>query len=382
MPVTEIDLSAVRVVNLPVSGPSVLACGAWLKNTVCLSQGNQAYLSAVIGDLSSVEARKKMDAVVAEMCLQLDIVPEIIAHDLHPEFYSTMFARNFAASRCKPVIAVQHHHAHVAAVCAEHGVTEPVVGLALDGVGLGSDLSPWGGELLYVDDSGFQRIGHLAKLPLPGGDRAAQEPWRMAAAVLARAGRSDEIEKRFPAQLAAPSVAAMLQRNINCPRTSSMGRLFDAAAGLLGVNMVQAHEAQAAVALQQLAEQYGPEDALENGYLVTEDNTLDFFPLLSYLASNQSIKRDIARAASKFHATLSTGLAEWVLQAVRRYRITRLAMGGGCFHNRVLLQGLMNKLKNSSSGDVLSIYTARNIPPDDSAVALGQAWIAIQKRRG
>ncbi|MDR4515436.1 carbamoyltransferase HypF [Nitrosomonas sp.] len=374
----DIDTAAITIVDLPVSGPPVLACGAWLKNTVCLTRERQAYLSPVIGDLSSAEARETLDAVVVQMCRQFKIEPAITAHDLHPDFYSTAFARSFAAQRCLPVIAVQHHHAHIAAVCVEHQITEPVLGLALDGVGMGSDMSAWGGELLYVDGAAFQRIGHLAPLALPGGDRAAQEPWRMAAAVLARTGRSNEVEQRFSKQPGAPAVAAMLQMDVNCPRTSSMGRLFDAAAGLLGVNLIQSHEAQAAVALQQLAEQNGPEDALENGYQITGDNTLDFLPLLSDLMNNQAGTGGIAKAAAQFHATLCAGLAEWVRQAAQQYGITRLVTGGGCFHNRVLLQGLINRLEDSE----LSIFTARNVPPDDSAIALGQAWVAIQKKKG
>ena len=352
----------------------MLACGAWLKNTICLAQDNKAYLSPVIGDLDNAEARRRLDDTVAAMCRMLKIEPEIAVHDLHPDFYSTEFACAFAAQMGIPVMAVQHHHAHIAAVCAEHQVTGPVLGLALDGVGLGTDNTPWGGELLLVEGAEFRRIGYLATLALPGGDRAAKEPWRMAAAALAKLGCSDKIMRRFHGQPAAQSVATMLQNNINCPQTSSMGRLFDAAAGLLGVNLVQSYEAQAAITLQQLAEKNGPADVFKNGYQITDDNLLDFSPLLCVLANDADFVRDVAKASAMFHATLSAGLAEWVMRAAQYYGITRLALGGGCFHNGILLQGLKNRLGGCS----ISLLSAEMIPPDDSAIALGQAWVALQ----
>src|SRR3989338_4693103 len=186
------------MIALPFFGPSILACGAWLKNTVCVTRGNDAHVSQLIGDLDSAAARTMFDATVARLCNSLDVQPEIVAHDLHPDFYSTQFAQNYAAQRSLPLVAVQHHHAHIAAICAEHHFNGAVLGLALDGVGLGTDNTAWGGELLQVHTGlpplqgegwggdGVKRLGHLAPLRLPGGDRAAREPWRMAAAVLFR----------------------------------------------------------------------------------------------------------------------------------------------------------------------------------------------------
>lgn len=361
-------------IKLPATGPSVLACGAWLKNTVCITQGNTAYLSPINGDLSSAEARDKLGDAVIQMCSFLSIKPEVVAHDLHPDFYSTEFACNYAAQHHIPVIAVQHHHAHIAAVCVEHQITGPVLGIALDGVGLGIDQTPWGGELLYVDGQFFRRLGHLSTLALPGGDRAAQEPWRMAAAALAKLKRIDEIDRRFPEQSAVQAVIHMLRHNINCPQTSSMGRLFDAAAGLLGIHPIQSHEAQAAISLQQLAEKGEQKEALKNGYRITADNQLDFLSLLSELADYPGVAENAASAAAIFHATLSSGLAEWVRQESCRSGITRLVLGGGCFYNKLLVRGIMDNLSDNS----ICLYKPQKVSPDDSAIALGQAWIALQ----
>lgn len=305
---------------------------------------------------------------MAQLCEHVTI--ELVVHDLHPDFYSTQFALDFAAQRSLPTLAVQHHHAHIAAICAEHHITEPVLGLALDGVGLGTDNTPWGGELLLVSGADFQRPGHLALLPMPGGDRAALEPWRMAAAALFILGRGDEIATRFCKQAGAATIATMLQRGLNCPATSSMGRLFDAAAGLLGVSEIQAFEAQAAISLQRLAEQHGRIAPMQEGWQILENGVLDFAPLLSQLADC----REAAYGAALFHATIAAGLADWVVGVARAQNIGRVALGGGCFHNEILLSVLSEHLKESG----LQILTAQLMQPNDSAISLGQAWIGIQ----
>jgi hydrogenase maturation factor HypF (carbamoyltransferase family) len=363
-------------VTLPSVGPSVLACGAWLKNTVCVTRGNKAYVSPLIGDLDNAAARQKLDATVALMCQQYDIQPEAVSHDLHPDFYSTQFAHGYAEQHHVPAIGVQHHHAHIAAICAEHRIAKPVLGLALDGVGLGSDNTPWGGELLLVRGADYQRLGHLAPLAMPGGDRAAREPWRMAAAVLFQLGRGDEIVPRFANQSGSEMVATMLERNFNCPTTSSMGRLFDAVAGLLAVNTIQSYEAQAAIQLQQLAEQYGQIDPLKEGYSITENNVLDFSPLLAALIEPQPVKTNTAQNAAIFHATLAAGLAEWVGIAASKQAINQIALGGGCFHNTILSRELIARLHSQA----LRVITAQQMPPNDSAISLGQAWVAMQQR--
>lgn len=337
-------------------------------------QDDRAWVSPVIGDLGSAAVRNRFDQTVQHMLQQYHGKPAIVAHDLHPDFYSTEFALHFAEQRGIPAVAVQHHHAHIAAVCAEHGIMHPVLGLALDGIGLGTDNTPWGGELLWVDGAQFKRLGHLTELALPGGDRAAQEPWRMAAAALFRLQRGAEIVHRYADQPAAATVAVMLEKNLHCPKTSSMGRLFDAAAGLLGVNAIQVHEAQAAIQLQQLAEQHGVVSALTGGYRITADNELDFSSLLSALLDCRDSGRDAAYAAALFHATLIEGLVAWLQQAAQQHNISVLAFGGGCFHNTVLKQGLIDRL--SAAG--LQWIFPKTMFPDDSSISLGQAWVARQ----
>ncbi len=296
----------------------------------------------------------------------LQIKPERVAHDLHPDFHSTRFAADFARMRGLPAIGVQHHHAHLAALLAEHGIRETTLGLALDGVGLGTDGGAWGGELLRAGRRDCQRIGSLAALPLPGGDRAAREPWRMAAAVLHRLGRSEEIEKRFGAQSAAPMLAQMLERDVNCPPSSSLGRWFDAAAGLLGVRATMAFEGQAAMLLEGLAERYGEMLPLDQGWEIAGDQ-LDLTPLLAVLAD----EANPGRGAAIFHATLAAALTEWVRRTAEPG--SRVLGGGGCFLNQVLVRNLRSRLATHD----LRLVEAQKLPPNDGGLSLGQAWVAM-----
>lgn len=357
-----------HVLPLPAMTQSVLAMGAWFKNSLCMTSPGIAQVSPLIGDLDAAEtclAHEKMAYALLEISGEKLCA---IAHDLHPDFYSSRFALKLATELQVPLIAVQHHHAHIAAICAEHNVKQAVLGVALDGVGMGSDGLPWGGELLLVDGAKFHRLGHLRTLPLPGGDTAAREPWRMAAAALHALGRSDEILQRFPNRAAAKVVLAMLERNVNCPRTSSMGRLFDAAAGLLGLCDKMQFEAQAAVLLEVTAKKYGDVPPLMGGYILDARNVLDFSPLLAILADCH----DTDYGAALFHATLTDGLAQWVKRVARTLHVDKVALGGGCFLNRVLAQSLQSTL----SAQGLAVLMSKKLPPGDSAISLGQAWVA------
>ena len=354
-------------------GPAVLATGAYLKNTACLTRGAQAFLSPHIGDLDNAASRTALEEAVAHLQRVLAIRPRAVAHDLHPDFFSTQLARRLADELGVPAIGVQHHHAHIAALAAEHRVETPLLGVALDGVGLGEDDRAWGGELLRLDGSHYTRLGHLRELPLPGGDRAAREPWRMAAAALHQCGRGGQIASRFASQRAAGAVAEMLDRDLNCPRTSSAGRWFDAAAGLLGLSAVMNYEGQAAMQLEALAA--GNRGAVPEGGLWRLDGAvLDLLPLLQRLAD----ERDAAAGAALFHWTLAEALTEWIALAAARERIATVALGGGCLLNRVLATQLTALLRARG----LTVLAAEQAPPNDGGVALGQAWVAQRRLTG
>lgn len=357
-------------IELSRSGPAVLATGAYLKNTACLTRGAQAFLSPHIGDLDNAASRNALDEAVAHLQCVLAIRPEAIAHDLHPDFFSTQLALRLADELGVPAIGVQHHHAHIAAVAAEHRLELPVLGVALDGVGLGENDEAWGGELLRIDGGSYTRLGHLRELPLPGGDRAAREPWRMAAAVLHQCGWGDEIATRFASQHGAAAVAEMLARDLNCPRTSSAGRWFDAAAGLLGVSTVMNYEGQAAMQLEALAARHRGA-VLEGGLWRLDGGVLDLLPLLQHLAD----ERDAVAGAALFHSTLAAALTEWIALAARRERITTVALGGGCLLNRVLGAQLYALLRARG----LKVLTAMQAPPNDGGISLGQAWVAQRR---
>ena len=361
-----------RRIALPTAGPSVLACGGWLKNTICLTRDAQAYLSPHIGDLDNTAACGALAEMAERLLDTLRIVPERVACDRHPDFFSSRFAAAFAAGRGLPGVTVQHHHAHIAAIAAEHGLNQPVLGLALDGVGLGDDGGSWGGELLWVDGASYRRLGHLRPLSLPGGDRAAREPWRMAAAALHALGRGEDIPRRFPGPLAEPVRRLLAQEEqAHCPLTSSAGRLFDAAAALLGVRRTSAYEGQAAMELEALAEAYGPAEPLADGYHLIVNDQLDLLPLLAWLADHAA---EPGLSAARFHATLALALADWVTRAAQREAVTDIALGGGCFLNRLLSIQVRSRLERNG----LRVYEAGQAPPNDGGLSLGQAWVAMQ----
>ena len=363
-------------IPLAGDGPSVLALGGYLKNTVCVLRGTEAFLSQHIGGLDNAAAIGFLEETVAHLLAILDVRPDRIAHDLHPDFASTHLALRLAAGRGIPAVAVAHHHAHVAAICADHGVNGPLVGLAIDGVGLGPDGGLWGGELLRVDGARCDRLGHLRPLRLPGGDRAAREPWRMAVAALHGAGLAGRVpgwlKKHYPGRDAGP-LRAMLARDLRCPAASSLGRWFDAAAGLLGMRAESRYEGQAAMELEGLAAAHGPESALPGGHAI-RGNELDFSPLLPILLECD----DPGQGAALFHATVAAGLAEWALAAVDRKEGAKIAVGGGCAMNAVLMSALRRHLQAQG----VTLLEARQAPPNDGGLALGQAWVARRMSEG
>ena len=351
------------IIDLPVSLPPTLGVGAFMKATVARIDGNLAIVDGDGENLDEPAALRRhglrIDAVIAEGN------PSLIGHDLHPDFISTRIADDCGV----PGLGVQHHHAHLAAVAAEHGLMDPFIGLALDGFGMGTDGGSWGGELMAVERSAMRRLGYLNPLPLPGGDAAARAPWRMAAAALFDLGRAGEIDQRFAGQPGADLLAAVMQSK-TCRRTSSAGRLFDAACGLLGLRLQADFEGQAPMELEALAD--APR-VLDRGWRITEDNRLDLRPLLQALSDMQP-----GPGANLFHGTLAAALADWVIAAAKKNGVNTVALSGGCFLNKVLKGILSGRLQDAG----LHVYGNRLLSPGDSCVSLGQAWVAAWSLKG
>ncbi len=362
-----------QAIRLPAAGPPVLALGAGMKATVCVTRGDEAFLSQHVGDLDDAASIAFLEECARHLCALLEVQPQWVAHDLHPDFPSTRLALQFAADRGATAVAVAHHHAHVAAVAAEHRRSEPLLGLALDGVGLGPDGEAWGGELLDVTGTTCRRLGHLATLPLPGGDRAAREPWRVAAGALHQLGRGAEIPARFARQRAARGVGELLERDLRCPATSSAGRWFDAAAALLGVAETARYEAEPAMRLETLARQHGtvPPAPL---WRIDPPGRLDLLPLLETLADWRGTP---AHGAALFHATLAAALCALATDAAAVHGRDTIALCGGCLCNGLLRDALSVGL--AAAG--LQVLHAERVPPNDGAISLGQAWVALATGR-
>ena len=356
--------------DLPRRLPPVIGVGAFLKDTVTVIDGDKAYVSRDVGHTDTPGAIMAMEETAWALIEQLGVVPAAVAHDLHPDFPSTRFAAVLAEELGAELIPVQHHHAHVAAVAAENGHDAPVLGLSFDGFGLGPDNEAWGGELLFVDGANYFRAGHLRPLLQPGGDVAAREVWRMGASALHAIGRGDEIPARWPHIEGARHLGLIMDRELNCPRTTSMGRLFDAAAGLLGVCDVASHEGQAPMALEALVSE--PRE-LPTGWRLSGEGELDLRPLLKALADVS----DPQEGANLFHGTLAAAVAEWVVVTMHRLPVpvTGIAYSGGCFFNKVLTTDLSYRL----GAQGVQILRPDLLGPGDPAVSLGQAYAAAQR---
>ncbi|MBP2301022.1 carbamoyltransferase HypF [Azospirillum picis] len=340
--------------------PPILAVGGHLKATICVTRGDEAFLSQHLGDLDNASTLGFLEETVEHLLHVLGVAPAAVAHDLHPDFHSTRFAERTGL----PAVPVQHHHAHVAAVMAEHRVDGPALGLALDGFGLGEGGGSWGGEMLLVEGALAERLGHLAPLAQPGGDVAARQPWRMAAAALVRMGRAEEIVPRFGGHGPAEGVRRMIERGINAPLTSSCGRWFDAACGLLGIRSLAGFEGEAPMALESLVRR--PQVAA--GAWRIDGTQLDLTPLLERLLS----ARDASEGAELFHGTLAAALLDWTLPQLRARGLRRVVLSGGCMMNAVLAETLAAGFQDAGIDALLP----RLAPANDGGLSLGQAWAA------
>jgi hydrogenase maturation protein HypF len=344
-------------IDLGQDGPAVLAVGGQSKATLCVTRGREAFVSQHVGDLGTAAALRFYADTARQMLTMLGVAPALVACDLHPDYRSTLFAEAIGM----PVLRVQHHAAHLASVVAEHHLQGVVLGAVLDGHGYGADGGAWGGELLLLDGAAARRCGHLLPLALPGGERAAREPWRMGVAALVALGRGAAAARVFPCIPLAHQVAALLAGG-HGSTTTSLGRLFDAAAALLGVCSRQSYEGQAAMELEALVvvPRYLP-----HGYRI-QDHVLDFRPLLAGLLTPDLLPRE---GAELFHGTLIAGLAEWIGHAASVVQQTAIVLSGGCLMNTVLAEGLTQALRQRG----LVPYLPRAVPPNDGGLSLGQA---------
>ena len=362
-------------IYLPFNATPSLACGAALKSTICLAEEQQAFMSQYLGDLEHFACCEALEHSVDHYLKLVAITPERVICDQHPDYFSSIFAERFAAEHQLPLHRVQHHHAHIGAVLAENNFSpmssETYLGVALDGFGLGLDRSPWGGELFHFFDANIKRIGHFRPLPLPGGDKAAKEPWRMALSALSLFKDSDT-EKELQRFISRPGYSAiqhMIKEQINTPMTTSAGRWFDAAAGLLDTCYTMSYEGQAAMQLESLARQYKHRSnkGWREGFTLSE-GVLGFRPSLRYLINTHSP----TEAAWLWHQTVIDGLFEWVLWAVKETGINQVAFGGGVMQNQIIRQGLIKRFMQVD----ISLILPQTIPANDAGISLGQIWIS------
>ena len=371
-------------VFLKQTQPRVLACGGGLKSTVCLTRENNAFLSQHIGDLDNEKVFQFYQSSVDHLKRILDISPEIIAHDLHPGYLSTAWAQEQKGMK---TVAVQHHHAHAVSCMVENGMVEPVIAITLDGTGLGTDGTIWGGEILTCTPTDFTRRAHLKYTPMPGGDAAVLEPWRMAAACLWQIWGDDFLELDIPliqrvGRHRLGFVATMMKKGLNCPLTSSCGRLFDAVAALLGIRDKITFEGQAAMNLQMVSHMenqgaYGV--AFNDIHDAAGDVMVEIDMDAAVVHMVQDVQKGIAPEVigGRFHETIIEGFSCGALEVSRATGIVDVVLSGGVFNNGLILSGILKRLEQLG----LKGYTHEKVPAGDGGISLGQAVIAGELAR-
>ncbi|CAK8721537.1 carbamoyltransferase HypF [Candidatus Electrothrix aarhusensis] len=359
-------------IPLPFSGPSVLACGGDLKNTFCITQGRSAFLSQHIGDLKELSVFRFYEEAIKDFTDLLAVQPEIVACDLHLDYRSSRFAQSLHGVRCSPV---QHHHAHIASCMAENLLTEKVIGVAFDGSGAGTDNTVWGGEFLIADYCGFQRVAHCKPYPLPGGEQAIAQPWRMALSYMI----SEYPDSTPPHSFAVHRTdeeyngVVSLIRSGFAPLTSSCGRLFDAVAALLGVCSVSSYEGQAAVRLENLVR---PESKGRYTFVLASEifpAQLSFGPALGEIIADLDKGLELTVISTKFHNTVSAAVVATCEHLRQQRGINTVVLSGGVFQNAFLLQQVCTGLRRKE----FAVFCHHLVPPNDGGLSLGQAAVAL-----
>ncbi len=373
-------------VTLPLATESLLAVGGHMKNVFAQARGENVYQSQHLGDLEDPLALSFFKESLDHLARTFEVNPKYVVHDLHPAYLSTSWAREWAAEHNLPLFGVQHHHAHIAGCMAENGLDEPVIGLALDGTGYGTDGRIWGGEVLICTLDQFERFAHLEYVPMPGGDAAVKEPWRMAAGYLHAAGvaldDSDGMKMLGATAQQVRLLARMIERGINTPQTSSLGRLFDAVAAVtLGRHRVE-YEAQAAIELEGCAvdepDEVGyPMDLLYGNWPDRNPMRISTISLWKAIVEDVRHGQRAARISVRFHAGVAAAFVNAAIEARVATGVRRVALSGGCMHNRRLARLLRAGLANVG----FEVFLHRQVSPGDGGLSYGQAAVAAAMLR-
>ncbi|MGD9118304.1 MAG: carbamoyltransferase HypF [Dehalococcoidia bacterium] len=362
---------------LPFKAKPVLACGAEDKNTFCLTKDEHAFLSQHIGDMENEETLEHFENTIELYKKLFRVEPEVIAHDMHPEYLATKYALELGANAGLPLVPVQHHHAHIVSCMVENNIEKPAIGVAFDGTGYGPDGTLWGGEFMVADYKSFERVGHFEYVPLPGGAMAIKKPYRMALSYLyTLLGEEFELDGLPLASVNADELSIIkqqLKKKINSPLTSSAGRLFDAVSALLGVRGEIDYEAQAAIELEMLAA--ATKEAKAYPFVINSEDGVGIVRLCKLwtaLVGDVKSKVQLSEISLKFHKTVAEITAETCQLIAKDSKIKRVALSGGVFQNRLLLKLTIAALQREG----FEVLTHRLVPPNDGGLSLGQAVIA------
>jgi hydrogenase maturation protein HypF len=358
--------------------PPVLALGAELKNTICVTKGNTAFLSQHVGDLENLSTYEFFRLTIDHLTRILEVAPQFFAYDLHPDYLSTRFAEE------QPDIAkvqVQHHHAHIVSCMAEHKLDGQVIGLSFDGTGYGTDGTIWGGEILIASAADFERAGYLAYVPMPGGAAAIKEPWRMAIGYLHHAFGDSlwDLDLAMLRQIEVSKlniIVEMIQKGVNCPQTSSLGRLFDGVAAIVGIRNQVNFEGQAAMELEMLAAD-GIDTIYDFDWVSGDPIQILPAPIICGVVQDVQNGLSIAEISIKFHKTLLVLFTEICINIRQDSDLNRVVLSGGCFQNSILLSGMIHELTSRD----FEVFAHQRVPTNDGGISLGQAVVAAAQIR-
>jgi hydrogenase maturation protein HypF len=360
-------------IKLNKKGKHILACGADMKNTFCLTKDDYAFMSQHVGDMENFETLRSFELGIDLFKKMFQIEPELIVHDLHPDYFSTSYANRLDL----PKIGIQHHFAHALSCMAEYSAKGPCLAIIMDGTGYGEDGCIWGGEFLQVNVQGYKRLGHLRYIPLPGGDKAVQEPWRMAAIYLQRIyGRLEALSIPFLKEIDLErwsQIRLAVKSHINAPLCSSTGRLFDAVSAILGIRMAVNYEGQAAIELEQIA-QCGEEGEYpfrvldENGSIIWDPD-----PIIEAVVEDLKRKESPAVISARFHNSIVRVLSRTAKRMRQATGLCDIFLSGGVFQNTLLLGRARDVLKEEG----FNVHIHQNVPSNDGGISLGQAFYGI-----